>query len=184
MDKYVLINIILVVVIVLIIMILFGYNKLIKKKNLVKKAESQIDVMLNKRFDLIPNIVECVKGYAKHESSTLEDVVKARNNYSEYEKHSLKETENVNKKLNNLIALAESYPNLKADTEFINLQNQLSRIESEIAYQREYYNDVVTSYNTCVESVPTNIIASMFNFKQIDLFKLDDDKRENTKVEL
>ena len=183
MNTYILINIILIIIIVVIVAILIGYNRLVQKRNVVKKAEAQIDVVLNKRFDLIPNIVNCVKGYAKHESATLEDVVKARNAYNNGN-HSLKAANEVNNKLNQVIALAESYPDLKANTEFNNLQQELSNIEDEIANYRKSFNNAVTSYNTIIESVPTNIIAGLFNFKQMELFKLEEDKKSNVKIEL
>lgn len=183
MDTYILTNIILIIVIIIDGAILIGYNKLVRMKNIVKSSESKIDVVLKKRLDLIPNIVNCVKAYAEHESDTLEDVVKARNDYQNGNQ-SLKEANNVNNKLNNLIALVENYPDLKANSEFNNLQHQLSNIEDELADQRKIYNNAVTSYNTMIESVPTNIIASLFSFKQAELFKLAEDQKEDLKIEL
>lgn len=183
MDTYILTNIILVIIIVVTGAILIGYNRLVQKRNVVKRAKAQIDVVLNKRFDLIPNIVNCVKGYAGHEKDTLEDVVNARNVYKNGN-HSLKEANDVNNKLNHVIALAESYPDLKANTEFNNLQHELSNIEEEIAHYRKSFNDAVTSYNTMIESVPTNIIAGLFNFTQVELFRLEEDKKDNVKIEL
>ncbi|MGM9882271.1 MAG: LemA family protein [Bacilli bacterium] len=183
MDKYILTNIILIIIIIVIGAILIGYNRLVQKRNVVKRAKAQIDVVLNKRFDLIPNIVNCVKGYAKYESDTLEDVVKARNTYKNGN-HSLKDANEVNNKLNQVIALAEAYPDLKANTEFNNLQQELSNIEDEIANYRKAFNNAVTSYNTMIESVPTNIIAGLFNFKQMELFRLEEDKKSDVKIEL
>ena len=183
MDTYILTNIILIIVIIIDGAILIGYNKLVRMKNIVKSSESKIDVVLKKRLDLIPNIVNCVKAYAEHESDTLEDVVKARNDYQNGN-HSLTEANNVNNKLNKLIALVENYPDLKANSEFNNLQHQLSNIEDELADQRKRYNNAVTSYNTTIESVPTNIIASLFSFKQAELFKLAEDQKEDLKIEL
>lgn len=183
MDTYILTNIILIIVIIIDGAILIGYNKLVRMKNIVKSSESKIDVVLKKRLDLIPNIVNCVKAYAEHESDTLEDVIKARNDYQNGN-HSLKEANNVNNKLNKLIALVENYPDLKANSEFNNLQHQLSNIEDELADQRKRYNNAVTSYNTTIESVPTNIIASLFSFKQAELFKLAEDQKEDLKIEL
>ena len=183
MDTYILTNIILIIVIIIDGAILIGYNKLVRMKNIVKSSESKIDVVLKKRLDLIPNIVNCVKAYAEHESDTLEDVVKARNDYQNGNQ-SLKEANNVNNKLNNLIALVENYPDLKANSEFNNLQHQLANKEDELADQRKRYNNAVTSYNTTIESVPTNIIASLFSFKQAELFKLAEDQKEDLKIEL
>ena len=177
-----LINILLIIVIILSGMIIGTYNKFIRKNNRVKEKESQIDVLLNQRFDLIPNIVECVKGYAKHESSTLEELTSLRSSYNNHG-FSIEETENIDKKFNNVMMLAESYPDLKANTQFLSLQNNLNEIENKLSYARSNYNNAVTSYNNLVESVPSNIIAKIFVFEKKELFKLEDNKRENIKVD-
>lgn len=177
-----LINILLIIVIIISGMIIGTYNKFIRKNNRVKEKESQIDVLLNQRFDLIPNIVECVKGYAKHESSTLEELTSLRSSYSNHG-FSIEETENIDKKFNNIMMLAESYPDLKANTQFLSLQNNLNEIENKLSYARSNYNNAVTSYNNLVESVPSNIIAKIFAFEKKELFKLENDKRENIKVD-
>ena len=176
-----LINILLIIVIILSGMIIGTYNKFIRKNNRVKEKESQIDVLLNQRFDLIPNIVECVKGYAKHESSTLEELTSLRSSYNNHG-FSIEETENIDKKFNNIMMLAESYPDLKANTQFLSLQNNLNEIENKLSYARTSYNYVVTSYNNLVESVPSNIIAKIFVFEKKELFKLDIDKKEDIKI--
>lgn len=176
-----LINILLIIVIILSGMIIGTYNKFIRKNNRVKEKESQIDVLLNQRFDLIPNIVECVKGYAKHESSTLEELTSLRSSYNNHG-FSIEETESIDKKFNNVMMLAESYPDLKANTQFLSLQNNLNEIENKLSYARSNYNNVVTSYNNLVESVPSNIIAKMFVFEKKELFKLDIDKKEDIKI--
>lgn len=175
------INICLIIVIIITGILLIDYNRFVRKNNKVKERQSQIDVLLNQRFDLIPNIVETVKGYAKHESSTLEELVNLRSSYNNKE-FSIEETEKVDKKFNNIMMLAESYPDLKANTQFLNLQNSLNDIENKLNYARTSYNDAVTSYNNLVESVPSNIIAKMFSFKRKELFKIDEEKRNNVKV--
>ena len=177
-----LINIILLIIVIITGMIIGTYNKFIRKNNRVKEKESQIDVLLNQRFDLIPNIVECVKGYAKHESSTLEELTSLRSSYNNHG-FSIEETESIDKKFNNVMLLAESYPDLKANTQFLSLQNNLNEIENKLSYARSNYNNAVTSYNNLVESVPSNIIAKIFAFEKKELFKLENDKRENIKVD-
>lgn len=175
------INICLIIVIIITGILLIDYNRFVRKNNKVKERQSQIDVLLNQRFDLIPNIVETVKGYAKHESSTLEELVNLRSSYNN-KGFSIEETEKVDKKFNNIMMLAESYPDLKANTQFLSLQNSLNDIENKLNYARTSYNNAVTSYNNLVESVPSNIIAKMFYFKRKELFKIDEEKRNNVKV--
>ncbi len=178
-----LINICLIVVIIITGSIISIYNKFIRKGNKVKEATSGIDVLLNQRFDLIPNIVETVKGYTKHESKTLEDLTKLRTSYNNHG-FSIEEAENIDKKFNNIMMLQESYPDLKANSEFLSLQNTLREIENKLSYARTNYNNAVTSYNNLVESVPSNIIAKIFAFEKQELFKIENSKRENIKVNL
>ena len=175
------INICLIIVIIITGILLIDYNRFVRKNNKVKERQSQIDVLLNQRFDLVPNIVETVKGYAKHESSTLEELVNLRSSYNN-KGFSIEETEKVDKKFNNIMMLAESYPDLKANTQFLGLQNSLNDIENKLNYARTSYNDAVTSYNNLVESVPSNVVAKMFSFKRKELFKIDEEKRNNVKV--
>lgn len=178
-----LINICLIVLIIITGSIISIYNKFIRKGNRVKEATSQIDVLLNQRFDLIPNIVETVKGYTKHESKTLEDLTKLRTSYNN-NGFSIAQAQDVDKKFNNVMLLAESYPDLKANTQFLSLQNTLREIENKLVYARSNYNNSVTSYNNLIESVPSNIIAKMFAFEKQELFKLEDTKKENIKIDL
>ncbi len=178
-----LINICLIVLIIITGSIISIYNKFIRKGNTVKEATSQIDVLLNQRFDLIPNIVETVKGYTKHESKTLEDLTKLRTSYNN-NGFSIAQAQDVDKKFNNVMLLAESYPDLKANTQFLSLQNTLREIENKLVYARSNYNNSVTSYNNLIESVPSNIIAKMFAFEKQELFKLEDTKKENIKIDL
>lgn len=176
------INIFLVLVIILIFIILLGYNKLIKQKNKVKQYESGIDIVLTKRFDLIPNIVECVKTYSEHENETLIDLVEARNMYNQTKGVNFENAEKIENKLSRVMAIAESYPDLKANTQYLDLQNKLSKIENELLKAREIYNNVVTTYNTTIETIPTNIVAKIFNFEKAELFKMDESKRVNVKI--
>lgn len=170
-----------IILAIIIIYILAKYNKLIKLKNKVKQSESGIDVYLNQRFDLIPNLVECVKGYANHEKSVIENVTKMRSEYMKTNK-SLKKAEELNNSMNGILAIAEGYPELKASEQFLNLQKNLSKIESQLQAARRIYNNDVTKYNTKIETVPTNIIASMFGMKKAELFQIEEYKRANIDI--
>jgi LemA protein len=176
------INICLAIVIVLVGIILVCYNKLVTERNHVKQAASGIDIVLNQRFDLIPNLVECVKGYSKYESETLEDLVEARSSYQRTEGVDIKEAEKINNKFNRILAVAESYPDLKSNEQYLILQNKLSNIESQLQAARSTYNAYVTKYNTSIETIPSNIVAKMFAFEKSELFKIEDDKKENITV--
>ena len=160
------------------------YNKLVNARNKVDNQFSQIDIQLKRRFDLIPNLVETVKGYAKHESETLESVIQARNNYAnaKTDAEKLEASKEVSKGVMNIMALAESYPDLKANTNFIDLQNQLKEVEEKISYARQFYNDSVLMYNNKVEMIPSNIVASIFGFKKETFFEAEEKERENVKV--
>lgn len=163
---------------VLAIVLLYGvsiYNRLVKLRNLVQEAWSSIDVMLKKRHDLIPNLVETVKGYATHERETLENVTKARNLAVGADSVEAKETaeKNLNQAMVNLFAVAEQYPDLKANANFQQLQAELSSIENDIEKSRRYYNGTVRENNTLVESFPSNIIANMYKFENSKFFELE-----------
>ena len=172
--------IILVLIATLIILIISKYNKIVKLQNRVKSSESGIDVYLNQRFDLIPNLVECVKGYTKHEKELLESIVKQRTSYSQNK--DLKEASELNNKLNRIIAVAENYPELKASEQFLNLQNNLVKIESQLQAARRIYNMDVQSYNTTIQTIPSNIIADIFGFKEKEYFQIEEYKKENTRI--
>ena len=177
--------IILIIVVVLIIAWAFAtYNKLVDLRNRVKDQWAQIDVQLKRRFDLIPNLVETVKGYAKHESETLEAVIQARNTYvsATTPEAQMKADGELEKAISKLFALSESYPELKANTNFQHLQQELTETESKIASARQFYNDTVLMYNNKIEMVPSNIVASIFKFKQETFFEVADAERENVKV--
>ncbi|MFC0426824.1 LemA family protein [Chryseobacterium scophthalmum] len=163
---------------VLVIALLYGvsiYNRLVKLRNLVQEAWSSIDVMLKKRHDLIPNLVETVKGYATHERETLENVTKARNLAVGADSVEAKEAaeKNLNQAMMNLFAVAEQYPDLKANANFQQLQAELSSIENDIEKSRRYYNGTVRENNTLVESFPSNIIANMYKFEKSKFFELE-----------
>lgn len=168
MDTKVILNICLVVVLVIILLILMHFNHLIKLQNKVKKAKANIAIYLNKRFDLIPNLVECVKNYTKYEGSTLEAIVQLRN-----QPHlSINETNQADYALTRYLITLENYPNLKTDNQYLNLQQQLTNLETELEKARHQYNDDVTRYNVAVESVPGNLVAAMFAFKKAELFQV------------
>ena len=175
--------IILIFIAVIIMIILSKYNKIIKLKNNVKQAKSGIDIYLNQRFDLIPNLVECVKGYTKHEKDTLENITKMRAEYVNGNKN-IKNAEKINDGMNKIMAVAERYPELKASEQFLNLQSNLSKMESQLQAARRIYNNEVTKYNTCISVVPNNIIARLFGFKEMDLFEIEEFKRENIDINL
>ena len=146
--------------------------------NTVKKSRSGIDIYLNQRFDLIPNLVECVKEYTKYEKEILENTTKLRSEYLKNTKN-IKKAEELSNSINKIIAIAENYPNLKANEQFLNLQNSLKKIESQLQAARRIYNNDVTEYNTFIKSVPTNIIAGIFGFKEEELFTIEEYKKEN-----
>lgn len=178
------IYIVLSVLLIVIIIILFKFNNLVKLYNRVKRSKSNIEIYLNKRFDLIPNLVECVKGYSKHEDETLENIVQLRSNYNNMKNMKIEDVNNLDNKLNKYLAVVESYPDLKANTEYLNLQQELKNTEDQLASARRVYNDEATRYNIATEVVPSNIVAKIFAFKKVDLFELESDKRENVKVNL
>ena len=162
------------------------YNKLIALRNRVKDQWAQIDVQLKRRFDLIPNLVETVKGYTKHESETLEAVIKARNTYvsATLPEDQMKADGELTKAISKLFALTESYPELKANTNFQALQQELTETESKIASARQFYNDTVMVYNNKVDMVPSNIIASLFKFEKEAFFEANETERQNVQVKL
>ncbi len=178
------IYVILTVILIIILVILAKYNQLIRLLNKVKKSSANIEIYLKKRFDLIPNIVECVKGYSSYEKDTLEKIISLRNNYDNQTSLNLKESSKMNTQLNKYLAIFEKYPELKANEQYLNLQKQLSNIENELVYTRRTYNEEVTKYNTLIETIPSNIVASIFAFKKAELFQIEENNGENVKVEL
>ena len=174
---------ILIIIAILLSVILTLYNNLVKAKNKVKQAESGIDVYLNQRFDLIPNLVECVKAYSKHEQSIFTEIANLRSAYMKEPKN-LKNAENLNNKMNQLIAVGENYPELKASEQYLNLQKNLTKVESQLQAARRIYNAEVTNYNNKVTLVPSNIVAMIFGFKEEKLFEIEEYKKENINIKL
>ncbi len=178
--------IILVVVVLIIVAIIGIYNGLVTARQKVENAWSQIDVQLQRRFDLIPNFVETVKGYMTHESETFEKIAQLRtswaNSSSVGEKAQL--DGELSGALKTIMAVSENYPDLKANQNFADLSEELRNTENKISFSRQFYNDSVTMYNTKLEVFPSNIIAGMFNFKQKELFSAESDEaRKNVKVD-
>lgn len=180
------IYIIISIAVLFIIYIFVTYNSFVNLNNQVTEAFATMDVYLKKRWDLIPNIVETVKGYAKHESDTLESVIKLRN--GNYDNMSNNEKIDKNSKLtgeiSKIMALVENYPDLKANEHFLDLQKSLAKVEDEIAQSRKYYNAVVRLFNNKVEMFPSNILANILNYKSKKMFEATDEERTNVKVKL
>ena len=165
---------------------LVTFNGLVRRNNQVKEAFATMDVYLKKRWDLIPNLVEVVKGYAKHEKETITEIVDLRN--GTYSKMSDSEKVDANTKLSDgigrLLAIAENYPELKASENFKDLSGQLAKVEEDIANARKYYNGAVRVYNDKVQAFPSRLIAGMTGFKEKKMFEISDYEKENVKVEL
>lgn len=176
--------ILLVVIVILVLFVWVSYNSLVTRKNRVKNAWSQIDVQLKRRYDLIPNLVETVKGYAAHERELFEKVTQARANAMSAK--TVGETAQTNnaltETLKTLFAVAENYPNLKANENFMRLQEELATTENKIAFARQFYNDEAMSYKITIEKFPSNIIASIFKFKPEDFFHIPEGEKEPVKV--
>jgi LemA protein len=177
--------VIIVIAAIIVIWFIAGYNGFVKAKNNVEESFSTMDVYLKKRFDLIPNLVETVKGYAAHESGTLQKVVEARQ-FSQDAKsveEAAKADNMLTGALRSLFAVAEAYPDLKANQNFLDLQRQLNEVEQDIANSRKYYNGCVKEFNNKCMMFPSNIIAGMFHFTKQPMFEVEDEtERENVKV--
>ncbi|MDO8684340.1 MAG: LemA family protein [Armatimonadota bacterium] len=173
------------IVFLFVVWVIAMYNRLVTLRNRIENAWSQIDVQLRRRYDLIPNLIETVKGYAAHEKSVFENVTKARSAMMEAQtiKEQGEAQNMISQALKSLFAVAEAYPDLKANQNFMMLQEELSGTESKIAYARQFYNDTVMSYNTTIQSFPANILAGMFGFKEKDYFEMDEAAREPVKVD-
>ena len=173
------------IVILLIGYIISTYNRLVSNKNSLDESFSTMDVYLKKRWDLIPNLVETVKGYAKHEKDLFKEVTELRS--KSYQDLSIDEKNEINKKLtttlNKLIAVAENYPELKANENFLDLSHELKNTEQDIANARKYYNANVKVYNNQVMIFPSNIIAKIFKFEKASMFEIEETERQNVKVE-
>lgn len=175
--------IIIAVIVIIVLFFIFSYNSLVKYRNWVQESFSQIDVQLKRRHDLIPNLVETVKGYAKHEKETLSQVIEARNRLVSGTPQQRIEADNqIEGALKSIFALAESYPDLKANQNFLSLQEELATTENKVAYSRQLYNKTVKDYNIKRESFPTNLIAGMFGFRREELLTIPEADREVPKV--
>lgn len=171
--------IVLAVIVLIVVYVIMQYNGLVRVRNRIENGWAQIDVQLKRRHDLIPNLVETVKAYAAHEKGTLEAVIAARNSaLSAKGETAIAGAENaLSGTLKNLFALSESYPDLKANQNFLALQEELTGTEDKIAYARQYYNDEVRAYNTKIQSFPSNILANQFKFEQREYFQTDEADR-------
>ncbi len=183
---WILIGIVAAIIVIIVIWYIVAYNNFIKMKNSIEEAFATIDVYLKKRFDLIPNLVETVKGYAAHERGTLDEVTAARNSVanSSTTEERLQNENILSGTLRSLFAVAEAYPDLKANTNFLDLQNQLNMVETDLANARKYYNANVRMFNTKLETFPTRLIAKKFNFTKQPMYEVPNAaERENVKVQ-
>ncbi len=175
---------IIILIVLLILYCIYAYNRFVTLRNRIDNAWSQIDVQLKRRFDLIPNLLESVKGYMKHEKDTLKEVTAARTSFMKATTPGQKAQSEgmLAGALKTIFAVAESYPKLKASENFMQLQEELSGTESKIAYARQAYNDSVLEFNTKLQSFPSKLIGSMFSFKEREFFQTTEKERENVKV--
>lgn len=180
--------VLIVIVLLVVLLVIWGigiYNGLVNLRNRVANGWAQIDVQLKQRADLVPNLVQTIKGYASHESTVLEEVTKARADVAQAQaaggdqmQARADAEQRLGQSLVTLMARAEAYPELKANQNFLDLQRQLKDLEDKIAYARQFYNDVVQKFNTRIETVPSNIIASLFHFRQAQYFQADEGSRQ------
>ena len=177
--------IILVIVILIVLYVISTYNLLVRLRNKVKDGWSQIDVLLKRRADLIPNLVETVKGYTKHEEGTLTAVIEARSKAvsATTPEEAMKAEGEMTQALSRLFALTEAYPELKANQNFLDLQKSLEETENKITYSRQFYNDNVLNYNNKVEMFPSNLVAGLFKFEKAVFFEASEKDREVPKVQ-
>lgn len=179
-------GIILAIVAIIVIAFIAIYNKLVTARQRVKNGWGQIDVQLQRRFDLIPNLVDTVKGYMAHESSVLEKVTELRTSWANAKTvaEKMEISNQLSDTLKTIMAVSENYPDLKANQNFMSLQEELTNTENKISYSRQFYNDTVTRYNTMLETFPSNLVASMFHFEAEKLFEVDNPSaRQNVKVD-
>ena len=176
--------VILIILVFIIAWLIATYNKFVSLSQRVKQAQGGIDVYLKQRFDLIPNLVETVKGYAAHEKGLMENIAKLRSDYATRNDQDITESQNLNNRYTRILAMIESYPELKSDEAFLKLQKTLSKIESQLQAARRIYNSEVTEYNTKRLKVPSNIVAGMFGFKEKSLFEINEAERENININI
>ena len=177
--------IILGIIVVLVLIVVGVYNGLVKSRMQTREAWSQIDVQLKRRNDLLPNLIETVKGYAKYEGSTLEKVAELRNQVAAATSpaEAMKASDALTRQVSGIFAVAESYPDLKASANFVKLQEELTNTENKISYSRQLYNSVVSNYNVKLETFPSNIIAGMFGFKAADFLQTPEEEKAVPKVD-
>ena len=176
-----------IIIIALILVYIFiQYNSLVKLNNLVKEAFSTMDVYLKKRWELVPNLVETVKGYAKYEKETFSEITKLRTNSYETMTTNKKidMNEQLTQEISKIMAISENYPELKASDNFSQLSKELTKIEDDIANSRKYYNGTVRILNNQIQMFPSNIVAKIFGFKQANMFEAKSEEKNNVKVEL
>ena len=176
-------TIVIIIIVIIVLAIILLYNHLVGLNIRCKNAWAGIDNQLKRRYDLIPNLVEVTKGYATHERETLMEVIKARNDEGTMNERA-KESEEVSNSVKKLLAVAENYPDLKANELFKNLQIELTGTEDKIAFARQFYNDLVQKYNTAIMSFPNNILAKMMNYKEKEYFQVDESEKQTVKVDL
>lgn len=172
--------IILFIIAIILVYIFITYNSFVSRKNKIRQAASGIEVYLTQRFDLIPNLVECVKGYMKYEKGTLEEITKMRQQY--LQNRNLKDGERLNDECNKIMAVAENYPELKASEQFLNLQKNLTKMESQLQAARRIYNSEVNVYNNKIQMFPSNILASLFHFQEESFFQAEEQAKSNVSV--
>lgn len=168
--------------VVIVLLVILEFNKFVNLRNKIKQSSSTIEVYLTQRFDLIPNLVECVKGYMKYESETLTKITELRSQFSINK--DLQKGAELNHEFNNLLAIGENNPDLKASEQFLNLQKNLTKIESQLQAARRLYNGDVTLYNTEISKFPNNIFAKLFGFKEEKLFEVEAYKKDNINIDL
>ena len=168
----------------ILVWLIVTYNKFVSLNQRVKQAQGGIDVYLKQRFDLIPNLVETVKGYAAHEKEIMENIAKLRSDYASRDNQNIEEMQNLNDRYTKIIATLEAYPELKANENFLNLQKALSKIESQLQAARRIYNSEVTEFNTKRYKVPSNLVAILFGFKEKPLFEIEEAERVNVKINI
>ena len=174
----------LIICLIVIMFLIISFNNFVRLRNKVKQAKSSIEVYLNQRFDLIPNLVECVKGYMKHESETFAKIAEMRSSYNDDKEKDLKKGSVLNSECNKLLAVGENNPNLEANEQFLKLQKSLAKMESQLQAARRVYNGDVTLYNTTISTFPNVLISKLFGFKEFELFEIEEYKKENINIDL
>ncbi len=169
-------------ILIVVVLVILEFNKFVVLKNKIKQSKSSIEVYLNQRFDLIPNLVECVKGYAKHEESVYTKIAQMRSEFSNAK--DLKIGSELNSEMKQIMAIGENNPELKSSEQFVNLQKNITKMESQLQAARRIYNGDVTLYNTSISTFPSNIFASIFGLKKEDLFEIEEYKKENIEIDL